>query len=593
MIQLLSQSSVAEFHTMSQGRKAQFATTGSTPIAGQCFEDILNASVTRRTVIQSLFALPLFASGLARALGPVSMNFSGVPISSADQVIVPKGYVATPILPWGEPIRAGGPAWRGSENTPSEQEQQIGMHHDGMHFFPSSESPNTRGVLALNHEYVNRTDLFGAAASNRTGLLQTQKSLAAVGISVLEIELVNQQWKLMGNSALNRRISGSTTIDVSGPAVGYLPATMQGTTANCGANATPWGTYLSCEEDTRNRYEETQSPEHVGWVVEIDPRNPNARPIKRTAMGRMEHENAAFSVGPNNRVAFYMGNDNRFECIFKFVTARPYAPGNPQANSTLLDHGTLYVARFDAGGVGRWIALTQGKDKLTEANGFPSQGYVLAHAGKAGRTVGGTLMDRPEWITVDPRDKSVYVSLSNNARRGESGRAPVDAANPRARNVDGHIIRWMEDRNDPTAETFRWEVFALGGHATSAEANRIGSTRGDALTCPDTLQFDALGRLWIASSYPAGAIDYAAFGNSALFVCDTASRTVKRFMTGPVGCELTGFTATPDLSTVFVNVQHPGEARAGSSTWPHGNAALPPRSATVAIRRSDGGPIGS
>ncbi len=580
---------------MSNGRRARYPSSEIIPDAAQTIWALIERGHTRRTFLKSLFALPLFAGTdlLGLPAHAQTNGFRSVPLGRADAVVVPSNYVATAILPWGDPIHPGGPRWNGSKNTAQEQEQQIGMHHDGLQFFPLTPGNSTRGLLAINHEYVSPMELLGATQIEPLDSAHTSKAMAAVGMSVVEIELQSGVWRPVANSKYSRRISGTANFEFSGPAVGLLPKRSSGTWANCGSGITPWGTYLSCEEDSHNRQKSNQPADEIGWVIELDPYDPSATPTKRTAMGRMEHENAAHVVAKDNRVVFYMGNDNRFECIYKFVTAKPYTPGNAALNRNLLDSGTLYVAKFEADGVGRWIAMQHNTGALTAANGFPSQAYVLAHAGKAGRTLGGTPMDRPEWMAVHPLDKSVYVALSFNQRRGESGQKPVDSANPRRNNLDGHIIRFVEDKSDPLAETFRWEIFLLAGSPAFGEAARIGNIRGDSFSCPDTVAFDALGRLWVASSYGTDRPEYAAQGNSSLFLCDTASRAVKRFMVGPPGCEITGFTTTPDLKTAFVNVQHPGEGGIGTSHWPHGDPSRPARSATVVIQKSDGGVIGS
>jgi secreted PhoX family phosphatase len=376
-----------------------------------------------------------------------------------------------------------------------------------------------------------------------------------------------------------------------------------GTFSGCAHGWTPWGTYLTCEENwqfqfmhrgqptaaqrrykvaPRNfsyRWEEfderfdtalhPNEPHRFGWVVEVDPYDPGSAPVKRTGLGRFMHEGAACAVGPDRRLAFYMADDDAFEYVYKFVTARPYDPSRRAANRDLLDAGTLYVARFDAGGRGEWLPLTA-------SNISRDHGEILVHARLAADALGATKMDRPEWIMPHPVTREVYCSLTSNTLRGMSGLDGPNPANPRENNVFGHILRWREARNDPASTRFEWEIFALGGENS-----------GDALAGPDALWIDAMGTLWVGTDASSSALE-----NNQVFAVDPQTRVFRRFLTGPRGCEMTGFVTTPDNRTAFVNVQHPGEG-ANKSNWPDYAPNGRPRSATVVIRRKDGGIIGT
>ncbi len=247
-------------------------------------------------------------------------------------------------------------------------------------------------------------------------------------------------------------------------------------------------------------------PNRFGWVVEIDPYEPQSKPVKRTALGRMKHEGAHPSVGTDGRIAFYMGDDEGFEYIYKFVTARAWDPANRAANRSLLDDGVLYAARFNADGTGDWLALEHGKNGLTAANGFASQADVLVKTRQSADRVGATPMDRPEWGAVHPVTREVYMTLTNNSARGRDKQPGPDAANPRANNVFGHIIRWREDGDDVAATRFRWDIFALGGVPENADPAKRGRFKGDAFGCPDGLWFDRRGVLWVQTDIsPTGA----------------------------------------------------------------------------------------
>lgn len=484
----------------------------------------------------------------------------------------------------------------------------------------------------------------------------------------------------------------------------------RGTHNNCANGHTPWGTYLACEEnwtnavsraagdDARrsaadvtalNRYglpEGRNSPyrwhtagpddlharwsssvtaasaeadyRHVantfGWVVEIDPFQPASTPVKRTALGRFSHEGAwPAPVVAGRPVVFYMGDDARNEYIYKFVSSAPWDPadarGGLAAGSKYLDHGTLYVARFDADGTGAWLALSHGLPGLDAGNatyGFADQGDVLIHARLAADARGATPMDRPEWGAVNPRNGEVYMTLTHNRDRVGAGEQPVgaqlrtDAANPRSYadttarpdgtlrvnrgNVNGHIIRWREAGGEAAATRFQWDVFLFGAQADApADVNLSGLTDANDFSSPDGLCFDSRGLLWIQTDDAAytdvsncmllaavpgevgdGRQAHAAGGTSTHVGAPATPATVRRFLVGPKGCEITGVTLTPDHRTMFVNIQHPGEGmpadftanRFGShwpaSQWEPGSRERP-RSATLVVTREDGGEIGT
>ena len=587
-------------------------------------------------------------TGLASPQRAPTLGFQGVPVRAIDQVTVPAGYTFTPLAPWGEPVGIPGnmpPFKFDASNTASEQAVQMGMHHDGIQYYPLQGS--RRGLLAVNQEYTDE------------GLLHTQgqtpwtpekvlKSQNAHGITVIEIELKANTWHMVRPSRYARRITAHTPCHIGGPAAGHAmmqtaadPAgrTVLGTIANCASGMTPWGTYLSGEENWANYFTATASPtahekrwginratwyrwpefderfdtqrnpnepNRFGWVVEVDPMDPTSTPVKRTALGRAAHEGAWVAVTQDGRAVVYSGEDARFEYIYKFVSRDKIAPAAKgktaaQANAELLDHGTLYVARFDADGTGQWLPLTQGRGPLTATNGFPDQGAVVIKARQASDLLGATKMDRPEWLAIDPATGWVYCTLTNNSARGAADKPAADAANPRVNNTMGQIIRWKE-RDDFSAERFEWNHLLLAGDPDAKRPEARGDIKGDMLSGPDTIAFDPNGLMWIGTDMGSlGQNEMATMGNNALLACDTATGEVRRFLTGPMGCELTGATWTPDGRTMFVNIQHPGAGvqRDGSSNprefsnWPDFNPQGRPRSSTIAIRRRDGGVIGT
>jgi secreted PhoX family phosphatase len=355
------------------------------------------------------------------------------------------------------------------------------------------------------------------------------------------------------------------------------------------------------------RFDATKHPNEAnrfGWVVEVDPYDASSTPVKRTALGRAAHEGAWVGVTKDGRAVVYTGEDARFEYIYKFVSRDKIAPGGGKANATLLDNGTLYVARFNADGTGQWLPLVHGSGPITVANGFADQGEVVIKARQASDALGATKMDRPEWLAIDPINQWVYCTLTYNNDRGKAGLPGADAANPREFNEMGQIIRWQEDR-DFDATTFRWNHLMLCGNPKSEKPQDRGNIKGDIFCRPDGLAFDARGVLWIQTDSSASVLnkgEFAVFGNNQMLACDPRTGETRRFLSGPVNCEITGAAWTPDGRTMFVNIQHPGETASERtdpaspsrfSNWPDYQQGGRPRSATVAIRKADGGVIGT
>lgn len=598
-------------------------------------EEIVAANPDRRTILRN--AMMLTAAPLVGALAACDSDFDGnivqptpnpsptpaptptsTPLSYAinftpvaenldDTVTVPQGYVAEPLFKAGDKVEAGAPGYAGSYQTSAETEKQAGGNHDGMHYFEiPGVDPNTRGLLAINHEAPDMNILMANEPNPATATEEELKIvLSSVGVSVIEVQKgASGSWSVKADSSYNKRYTGNTIYRVGGPAAGIVGSTVKGTLNNCSSGATPWGTYLTCEETTDNYLDPTQPEKGYGWVVEIDPFGDLPQATKRTAMGRFDHENVAFMEDADRRTAFYMGDDSTPGCIYKFVPNRAYNPNNRFANFDLLDYGTLYVARFNGNGSGDWIELTQGKNGLTAQASDPgntsqgattpttvsfnSQADVLINTKSAARVAGATVMDRPEWITVAP-DKAIYVTLTNN-----SGRQVTDAANPRTQNRHGHIIRMHEASDSPLATTFQWGIFLLAGdpELNTAAGNLVGNINGDTFSSPDGIRVDPQGRLWVQTDHSipgtsgvSGKTIEAVFGHNAMFYIDQSNGQSKRFLVGPEGCEITGIAYTPDLKSFFINIQHP------TGNWPI--AGEQPRSTTVVVRRTDGQPVGN
>lgn len=539
-----------------------------------------------------------------------AISFTSVPANQNDTVTVPAGYTVDVLLKAGDPVVKGTSGYAGRYPTPEQAEGWAGGNHDGMEYFALTTSDvNTHGLLAINFEAPDFNILMAGDYNPATASADEKAViLSSVGIGVVEVRVgADGKWTVVPNSTYNKRYTGNGSYRAGGPAAGQLAGTIKGMLNNCSSGRTPWNTYLTCEETTTNYLDPTQPAQHYGWVVEIDPLGALAPPTKRTAMGRFSHENVAHMTSADNRVAFYMGDDSTPGCIYKFVCDRAFSPNNRAANTDLLDYGTLYVARFNADGTGEWRALVQGQNGLvvgardpgnvsqsttppTPATvDFATQADVLIRCQSAARVAGGTVMDRPEWITVAPDNKAIFVTLTNN-----SGRKVTDAANPRVANLHGHIIKFRESGDSPLATGFTWEIFLLAGDPGYAAGgdNLVGNIKGDTFSSPDGIRIDPQGRLWVQTDHSvpgnsgvSGVTIEDVVGHNAMFYLDQQTKESRRFLVGPTGCEITGLAYTPDLRTFFVNIQHP------TGNWPV--AGEEPRSSTVVIRRTDNQPVGN
>nr|BFD44821.1 PhoX family phosphatase [Pseudomonas sp. FFPRI_1] len=595
----------------------------------------------------SLLSRSALAAGVSAGNSQL-LGFAGIAAATSDSITLPPGYKSSVLISWGQPLQKNGPAFDPSGNgTAQAQEVQFGDNNDGMSLFAFPDDRH-RALMAINNEYTNYRYLYPHGGQPQSAA-DVRKALASEGVSVIEVQRKNGQWQFVQGSRYNRRIHGNTPIRLSGPAAGH--ALLQtaadpkgkkvlGTFQNCANGKTPWGTYLTCEENFTDcfgssnaeqkfdaaqkrygavvaskeinwhphdpRFDLAKNPNELnrhGWVVEIDPFDPQSTPVKRTALGRFKHENAALAQTRDGRAVVYMGDDERGEFIYKFISRDKINQRNPKANRDLLDHGTLYVARFDAGdsnpdhpkGQGQWIELSHGKNGIDASSGFADQAQVLIQARLAASVVQATRMDRPEWIVVSPKDGQVYCTLTNNSKRGEDGQ-PVGGPNPREKNVYGQILRWRTGGDDHGAMSFSWDLFVVAGnpsvHAGQPKGGSSNINPQNMFNSPDGLGFDKAGRLWILTDGDySNSGDFAGMGNNQMLCADPDSGEIRRFMVGPVGCEVTGIAFAPDQKTLFVGIQHPGEN--GGSTFPEHLPNGKPRSSVMAITREDGGIIGA
>ncbi|MGR2922841.1 PhoX family protein [Acinetobacter sp. 1125_18A] len=697
------------------------------------FRDILEQRISRRSLITKT-ASGAAALALASSLvgcnddddnnstpttivkKPEKFTFNPVAKNLNDIVTVPAGYEANVLYALGDPLTQTIPDWD-DNNVPSGVSftARSGDCHDGMSYFGLNSNSSkydakasNRGLLVMNHEYINQTFLHPKGATKVNGRRPEDEVIREVnahGVSVIELkkDATTQKVEIVKSSPFNRRITASTVMDFAGTVAGsdlvktkYSSSAKQtrGTHNNCGNGYTPWGTYLTTEENfigyfVRNKGDDAKrsaaeiialnryglkdgassrygwetaigaienqdlydrwnssivadsadkdyrnGANTFGWIVEIDPFDSRSNPVKRTSLGRFAHEDCRSSrLIEGENLAFYMGDDSRGEYIYKFVSDAKWdakdVNGGYRAGDKYMNSGKLYVAQFNNDGTGKWIELAYGKNGLNDSNTvypFKSQADVTTFARLAGDSVKATKMDRPEWVAVNPENGEVYVTLTNNSNRGTAH--ALDAANPRnysdpeggKGNVNGHIIRFHEKDNKTTAESFTWDIYLFGAEAKMASnINLSGLNDNNDLSSPDGMWFDPRGVLWIQTDDGAytdttncmmlaalpgkvgdGAKAISSAGQETIVGKQVTDENLRRFLTGPKQCEITGVTMTPDYKAIFINVQHPGEDSPSfdkpSSNWPASqkdpsNKTARPRSATVVITRKDGGVI--
>ncbi|WP_422024020.1 PhoX family protein [Roseibium sp.] len=604
------------------------------------FDRVVESALSRRGFLGGVLAFGSFTA-LGTSLVPTGAKasdgrfaFTQIPTSTADAVIVPEGYKSEVLVQWGDPLWSGVPEFDdATRGTADSQARAFGDNTDGMDVF----SHDGKTLLVVNNEYTNR-DIIALSAEDKRIMAEDDiaKGMMAHGISVVEIANDGGAWKIVKDSPYNRRITPQSEMELTGPAAGHdlmkteadpTGTKSLGTWNNCGNGVTPWGTYLTCEENFNGYFSAPENPDHevtpelarygvsatdwgynwaviedrydvskhpnepnrAGYVVEIDPTDPTSTPKKRTALGRFKHENAEAVVNNDGRIVVYMGDDERGEFVYRYVSNGVYAPG--ASTDELLNDGILYVAKFSDNGTGAWVALTP------ETTGM-DQAEIHIHTRQAGSKVGATTMDRPEWISANPKAPEIYCCLTNNKNRGVKPNAggddtSVNGPNPREKNNYGQIVRWRPDGGDHTAPGFTWDLYVLAGNPSvhsDAYAGSANINEENMFNSPDGLAFDSNGLVWIQTdgNYKNEG-DFAGQGNNQMLAGDPVTGEIRRFMVGPNECEITGLTWSPDRRTMFVGIQHPGER--GNSHWPAGGTSVP-RSAIIAVTREDGGLVG-
>ncbi|RUW55496.1 PhoX family phosphatase [Mesorhizobium sp. M8A.F.Ca.ET.021.01.1.1] len=621
----------------------------------------LKGSLAVSAIAATVSPLAMIAADDARAAESSAFKFDELEAGIDDKHHVAPGYDADVLLRWGDPLFADSPEFDPTKQSAQAQARQFGYNNDYVGYIAIDGSAE-HGLLVVNHEYTNPHLMFpgivkivekdGKKAAEVAPLSKEQVDveMAAHGGTIVEIRKDGGKWQVVRDGKLNRRITSSTEMTLSGPVAGHdrvktnadpSGTKVLGTINNCAGGVTPWGTYVMAEEnihgyfsgelpeghkeaanykrlgipegayewgahyDRFNLAKEPNEPNRFGWIVEVDVNDPDSVPRKRTAMGRFKHEGAESIVAKDGRVVFYLGDDERFDYVYKFVTKGMFNAGDRAANKDLLDDGTLHVAKFAEDGSVEWMPIVFGQGPLTAENGFAGQADVLIETRRAADLLGATKMDRPEDIQPNAGNGKVYVMLTNNSKRKAD---QADAANPRAGNAFGHIIEIVEDGGDFAATKGKWEVLLKCGDPSVAD---VGATFSTATTAngwfgmPDNCAVDSAGRLWVATD---GQGPKATGRTDGLWAVDTegsARATSKLFFRVPIGAEMCGPLFTPDDQTAFVAVQHPGDGGEDwdafgrpsyyedpSTRWPDFNPDMPVRPAVVAITKQGGGKIG-
>ena len=605
------------------------------------FDTVVETAISRRGFMCGVLAFgagtfltSVSPLGLGQAQAAGRFGFKPVAANSLDTITVPEGFNWQIVAKWGDPLWSNSPEFdQATRGNAASQALTMGDNNDGMELFEI----DGKSIFVVNNEYTNREVIWGNRPEGKfADADDVKKGMLAHGVTIMEIAGNDGKWSIVKDSPLNRRITPETEMDITGPAKGHdlmktaldqAGETVKGTWNNCGSGRTPWGTFLACEENFNGyfsaadekhevsaelkrygvsskdwgygwasideRFDISKHPNEAnraGYVVEIDPFNPDSKPRKLTALGRFKHENAEVVIAANGHVVVYLGDDERGEFLYRYVSDAKYSLTGD--NSKLLENGKLYVAKFSDDLRGEWIELTPA------STGMASQAEICIHTRQAASAVGATTMDRPEWVAANPNKVEAYVALTNNKNRGfkpnEGGDdASVNGPNPRAGNNYGQIVRWTPDNSDHSANGFAWNIFALAGNPlvhSDANAGSANINSGNLFNSPDGLRFDENGFLWIQTDGNYSNVkDFDGMGNNQMLVGDTKTGAIERFLVGPNECEITGITWSTDRRTAFVGVQHPGEE--GGSHWPEGGDSVP-RSAIIAVRRDDGGIIG-
>lgn len=657
---------------------------GVNPSRNPTIGDVIAARMGRRGMLRGMLgvtAMSMATGGLTQALmsstavaataADSQFKFKEVPHGVDEKHHLAEGYDAQIMLRWGDPVTAGAPEFDPLNQTAAKQAMQFGYNCDYVGFtpLPYGSKNGAQGLLCVNHEYTIPQLMFKdvpAPASGRTDLSKITAEMANIemaahGGSIVEVRRdAAGKWSYVKDSRFNRRVTMMTPMKISGAAAGDARlrtkadptgAAVLGMVNNCAGGMTPWGTWLSAEENfhgyfqgklpdghaetvNHKRYgvpdgwynwgqyhdrmdvsKEPNEPNRFGWIVEIDPYDPTSTPVKRTALGRFKHEAAESIINKDGRLVVYMGDDERYEYVYKFISTNRVDLNNREANRDLLDNGTLFVAKYSEDGNVQWMPIVWGTGPLTSANGFNSQADVLIESRRAADLLGATPMDRPEDIEPNQKTNKVYVTLTNNERRkaddANEGRR-LNKMNPRATNLWGQIIEMIPPDGDHAALTAKWEMLILAGNPADGAVKGVyhsATSKDGWFACPDNMAIDHAGRTWFGTDQGTGWARASGTADGIWAVeTEGALRGYSRqFWRNPVGAEICGMSFLPDDRTMTIAVQHPASDGARqykgferestfadpATRWPDFNPNMPPRPSVVFVTKKDGGVIGS
>ncbi|WP_022883749.1 PhoX family protein [Glaciibacter superstes] len=602
------------------------------------FRDIAGVALSRRSLLIGMGAgaaalligadLGTPAPATAAPATGGSLPFSPIaPVPAAiDEFVVPAGYDWSALIRWGDPIFSAVDHFDPAHQSADLQSRQFGYNNDYIDIIERNRSGKS-AFLVANHEYTNEGIMFPPALTDEEADEQRRIAMMAHGMSVVELRRHRrgQPWEYRVGAPRNRRVTASTPFTFTGPAAGSpslqtiddpTGTTALGTLGNCAGGTTPWGTVLSGEENFNGyfrtagtsaadlryglvnnptgrkweaidpRFDATtlgyeNEPNRFGWIVEIDPEAPDEPPVKHTALGRFKHEGANVIVGKTGHVAAYMGDDERFDYLYKFVSLDTFDGGNGaksrRHNKTLLTRGSLYVARFVGDspaaeitgsgalpadglfdGTGEWIPLVI--DGVCQVPGFTTE-QALVTTRIIADAVGATKMDRCEDVEPNPLTGKVYVACTNNTDRGKVGKEGATESNPRVTNRDGHIVEIIEDGDDAAATTFTWNILLVCGDPATNNSTYFAGfppEQVSPISCPDNVAFDSEGNLWISTDGAAGVIGYGD-GLFKVPLVGAERGRAQQFLSVPREAETCGPIIRDQESMVFVAVQHPGE----------------------------------
>ncbi|MEM9091230.1 MAG: alkaline phosphatase PhoX [Cyanobacteria bacterium P01_F01_bin.53] len=648
-----------------------------TTVEGSAGEaNVINAAKTAKPMPFEPLKSPMPYQALKVGQKAQSSEFAQYAIQ--DDIVLPNGFTYDVIASWGDPV---GDSRFGYNNDylsfvstgPDEGYLTINFEYVSSKTWAQTYEqvlgktlPLKQVTETLRKRKDEKVDAFSLPDDNtlKAKIKQLSKELLIdQGLGVISVRRdLSGQWMRMKNEN-DRRVTGISGLEdgnylrSSGPATavfikskvkGYtdgLGNKIIGTFGNCAGGTTPWGTALSAEENIQYQVSEAVNIDgsslapgknafntdfggqgnvfglagnKYGWIVEIDPSDPNDYGTKHTWLGRYRHEAVGIRVEAGKPLAFYSGCDRRGGHVYKFISQGTVTDPTDKANSRLLTNGMLYAAKMNADGTGSWIPLTldtpvdpvlpsqvaggmvmlpkrpdggfEGVEDdavaaklqqdfatlgdLYEGTDLEKQGAILIDAHFAANAAGSTATARPEDTEV-AQDGTLFIAFTSGTAGGDGGPDKLIFTGPNNEEEyeAGWIMKIIETDNDPAALTFKWEMFATGGEPADG---------GMGFANPDNLAFDNQGHLWVVTDMSTGGHNkpvppqrqsvegeplsgkalLGLYGNNSLWQIPTTGKQAgdaKMFAYGPMECELTGPFFTDDGTSLFLAAQHPGE----------------------------------